>query len=63
MCESRVLLATPEGEQVVLDDVTTMLPEDDGFLLTTLFGERKHVRAKIREIDLLKHRIVLEPIP
>ncbi len=63
MCESRVLMATPEGEQVVLDDVTAMLPESDGFLLTTLFGEQKHVRAKIKVIDLLKHRIILEPVP
>ncbi len=63
MCESNVFLATDEGEELILEDVTFILPQEDGFLLTTLFGERKHVRGKIKEMDLLKHRVVLEPLP
>ena len=63
MCESSVFLATETGEQLVLAEVTAILPEEDGFLLTTLFGERKHVRGKLKQIDLLKHRVILEPGP
>lgn len=61
MCESKVYLATETGEELVLEDVTSIRPEGDGFRLVNLSGEQLHVRGRIREIDLLKHRVVLEP--
>jgi predicted RNA-binding protein len=61
MCESRVYLATDEGEELVLEDVISIRPEGDGYLLVTLFGEQAHVRGRIKEIDLLKHRVIVEP--
>ncbi len=61
MCESRVFLASAEGEQLLLDDVTVIRPDGDGFLLVNLFGERTRVSGRLREIDLLKHRVVFEP--
>jgi predicted RNA-binding protein len=63
MCESKVYLATDEGEQLVLEDVTSVRPEKDGYRLVNLFGERVHIRGRIKDIDLLKHRILLEPNP
>ena len=60
MCESKVYLATSEGEQLVLDDVTSIRPESDGYRLVNLFGQQVHLRCRIREIDLLGHRIVME---
>jgi len=62
MCESKVYLATEAGEELVLDDVTSIRPEGDGFSLVNLFGQRLHVTGRIREIDLLKHRVILEPV-
>ena len=62
MCESKVYLATGEGEELVLDDVTSIRPDGDGYWLVNLFGEEAHVRGRIRHIDLLKHRVVLEPL-
>jgi predicted RNA-binding protein len=61
MCESRVYLATDTGEELVLEDVISIRPEGDGFRLVSLFGQQVHVRGRIREIDLLKHRVTLEP--
>jgi predicted RNA-binding protein len=63
MCESKVFLATAEGEQLVLEDVISIRPEGEGYRLVTLFGEETHVRGRIKDIDLLKHRIVFETIP
>ncbi len=60
MCESKVFLATAEGEELVLEDVTSIKPDGDGFRLVNLFGEQAHVRGQIKDIDLLKHRIVFE---
>jgi predicted RNA-binding protein len=62
MCESKVYLATAEGNELVLEGVTSIKPEGDGFRLVTLFGEQMHVRGRLLEIDLLKHRVVLEPV-
>lgn len=64
MCESKVYLATAKGEELILEDVTSIKPEGDGYRLVTLFGEQTHVRGRLREIDLLKHRVVVvEPAP
>ena len=62
MCESKVYLATAEGEELVLEDVVSIRPEGEGYELVTLYGEKAHVRGRIREIDLLKHRVVLERV-
>jgi len=63
MCESKVYLATAEGDELVLEGVISIKPEGDGYRLVTLFGEQAHVRGRVLEIDLLKHRVVLEPVP
>ena len=63
MCESNVYLATSEGEQLVLADVTSIKPEGDGYRLANLFGEQVSLRGRIKDIDLLKHRVVFEDIP
>jgi len=63
MCESKVFLATADGEELVLEDVTSVRPEGDGYRLVNLFGEQLHVRGRIRELDLLNHRLVLESLP
>ena len=64
MCESKVFVASDEGgEELVLEEVVSIRPEADGFLLVSLYGERRQVRAQLREIDLLNHRVVLQPIP
>jgi predicted RNA-binding protein len=63
MCESKVLLATAEGEKLVLEDVISIRPEAEGYRLVNLFGEEAHVRGRIKDIDLLKHRIVFESTP
>jgi len=60
MCESKVFMVTTEGEKLVLADVTTVTPEGDGYRLINLFGEQVHVSGRIKGIDLLGHRIVLE---
>jgi predicted RNA-binding protein len=63
MCESKVFLTTPEGEELVLEDVTSIKPAREGYRLVNLYGEQAHVRGRIKEIDLLRHRVLLEPIP
>ena len=58
MCQATVYL---DGEEL-MKDVTYLRPTPDGLSVSTFFEPPRIVRAAIREIDLLKHRIWLETI-
>ncbi|NPA24239.1 MAG: CooT family nickel-binding protein [Deltaproteobacteria bacterium] len=62
MCQSNVYLQTENGEEkLVMEDVSLITPLDGGETeLVGLFGDRLTVKARIKEMDLLKHRIVMQ---
>ncbi len=48
-------------EELFLENVDVIRPEDGGKLLVrSIFGEQKLFEGHIREMSLLKHKIVLE---
>ena len=57
MCESNAFLRRGDGEEVLLREVTLLEPIDGGYRLRSLFGEEAVVRARLEEVNLLKHRI------
>ena len=60
MCESSAYLQTKEGEdELLLEDVVMMRPENGRIVLINILGDRKEIEAEIDHIDLLNHRIVL----
>lgn len=59
MCESKVFLEQQGERREIMDNVVALRPEGSGFLVRNLFGEEKHVEAKLGEIQLIEHRIVL----
>ena len=63
MCEANVYLLNDEGaEELFLESVDKVIPSAEGILLESIFSERKTVKAVIKEMALLDHRIVLEKI-
>ncbi|MBN2025721.1 MAG: CooT family nickel-binding protein [Actinobacteria bacterium] len=59
MCEAAVFLDR-EGElEKVMDDVVEVKPEEGRLLLVDVFGEQKLVSAKISQVELMDHRIIL----
>ncbi len=58
MCESNAFFLRPEGEELVLEDVAVMEPVEGGYRLRSLFGEEAVVKGRLREVNLIKHRIV-----
>ena len=58
MCQAVVYLA----EQEIMRDVLRVEVLPAGVRLTTFFEPPRLVPATIREIDLLKHRVLLEPL-
>ena len=57
MCQAVVYLSDEE----IMRDVIRVEPLPEGVRLTTLFEPPRTVPAIIREIDLLKHRVILDP--
>ena len=61
MCQSNAYLQDNSGaEKLLMEDVSLITPLTDGGVeLVSLFGDRLTVQATVKEMDLLKHRIVL----
>ena len=58
MCQAVVYLSDNE----IMREVVRVEPLPEGVRLTTFFEPPRIVPALIREIDLLKHRVMLEPL-
>jgi len=58
MCQAVVYL----NDREIMRDVVRVEPLPEGVRLTVFFEPPQVVPAVIREIDLLKHRIILEPL-
>ncbi len=59
MCESNVYLIKDEDEKVVMESVDILRQDDDGVYLENLFGEHLELRARVKEMNLVNHRILL----
>jgi predicted RNA-binding protein len=60
MCEANAYIVKEGKEELVLEDISILRPESDGLYLQNIFGEQKRIRARIRELNLVDHRIILE---
>jgi len=58
MCQAVVYL----DDQEIMRDVLRVECLPEGVRLSTFFEPPRLVQATIREIDLLKHRVLLEPL-
>ncbi len=60
MCEANAYIYKNGSEELYLENVDVMRPEEGKIFLKNLFGEQKVFEGEIKEISLLRHRIVLE---
>jgi len=60
MCESSAYLLSNGQEELVLEDVETLEEEGGTVTLTNIFGERKHLRARVKSLSLVDHKVLLE---
>jgi predicted RNA-binding protein len=60
MCEANAYIYQNGKEELYLESVDIMKPEEGKIYLRNLFGEQKVFDGKIREISLLNHKIILE---
>ena len=63
MCQTSAYIVRDGQEELVLQDVISVTPEHGGIRMVNLFGEEKTVPGRIRQIDLLTHRIIIQSGP
>ncbi|MFZ5900716.1 CooT family nickel-binding protein [Desulforudis sp. DRI-14] len=62
MCEANAYLRDGDREELLLEAVDKIVPYEDGLLLEDIFGRRKIVKARVVEMALVDHRIILERV-
>lgn len=60
MCEANVYMIKGEDEEMIMEAVDTVEPEEDGLKLTSIFGEQKFLNARIHSLALVDHKIFLK---
>lgn len=61
MCEANAYLKTGEEEVLFMEAIDIIEPYEGGLKLVDIFGRQKFIKARIKDMALLSHRIVLEP--
>ncbi len=59
MCEAVVYVERDGVLEELMEDVVDLRPEEGKLLLTGVFGDQKLVEARIKEVKLLDHKIIL----
>lgn len=61
MCEATAYILRKNGnEELLLADVDLIEPQDDGQVrLVSIYGEQKVMKAHIKSMSLVNHRVVL----
>lgn len=63
MCEADVYMLRQGQEELLMEKVDRIVPGEDGnIFMENVFGERKVIRGRIREMELVHHRVVVEEI-
>ncbi len=60
MCEANAYIIRDGEEELVMEAVDKVEPENDGLRLVNIFGDQKFMRARIHALFLVNHKILLE---
>ena len=60
MCEASAFLVKDNQEQMILESVDSFECDGDQIRLVNIFGEEKRLKARIRSLSLVDHKIILE---
>ncbi len=61
MCEANAYVLKGDFEELIMESVDVLEPTDNGeYRLVNIFGEQKTIRATIKVMNLVNHKIVFE---
>ena len=60
MCDLKAYIKKNDKEELLLESVNHVIAEGGEVILRNLFGEEKRVRGEVREVSLVKNRLIVE---
>ena len=61
MCEANAYFFRDDKEELILNSVDLVKPQEDGgYLLVDIFGTQKVIKCKLKEMNLVDHKIIFE---
>lgn len=57
MCEANAYMINGNDQELLMEAVDSVEPEESGFRLVNIFGEQKFVRGVIHSLSLVDHKI------
>ncbi|HMA85550.1 MAG TPA: CooT family nickel-binding protein [Desulfosalsimonadaceae bacterium] len=63
MCEASAYIIDGDQQELIMEAVDTVEPEDDGYRLINIFGEQKFVKAVIYSLALVDHKVFFKKTP
>jgi len=60
MCEANAYLVKNGKEELFLESLDTVEPDEGRLRLTNIYGEQKFVKGKITRLSLIDHKVVIE---
>lgn len=60
MCEANAYLIRGDEEEIFMESIDILRPEGEKVYIQDIFGEQRWVKAHIKEMNLVQHRIVLQ---
>jgi predicted RNA-binding protein len=61
VCDLKAYVLNNDKEELLLESVNHIRSEGGEVVLRNLFGEEKRVRGDIREVSLVKNRVIVAP--
>jgi predicted RNA-binding protein len=63
MCESNAYITDADGnESLIMESVDNVKMDGQTIILRSLFGEETSIEAKIKELNLTGHKLILERV-
>ncbi len=62
MCDLKAYVAKQGKEELLLEAVNDVRVQNGEVVVRNLFGEEKKVRGEVREVSLVRNRLVVEQV-
>lgn len=60
MCEASAYIIDGDKQELIMEAVDSVEPEDSGYKLVNIFGEQKFIKGTIYSLSLVEHKIFLK---
>lgn len=62
MCEAKAYLLLGQREEELMEAVEEVSQEGGEIFISSIFGETKRLKGRLRSFSLVNHKILIEPL-